>query len=165
MADQTNKGEVIGGLAIDAVNLFIGDLNGTNTTESGTVGFSIRSTNRDAAALKNCTAWNLGANTYTVPAHGFAQNQPVTAVGMTTAPGGSCPRGTYLVGPPINADTISLQGAVAPTAPIHTGSFRAATKVFNLVKSVQQIGFTKRNHGRPFGALVGRQSKKKTKRA
>jgi hypothetical protein len=165
LADQTDKAGLTNGPAIEAVNVFIGDLKGTNSTLSGSVGFSIRSINRDPAATKNCTAWNLAANTYTVPAHGFAQNQPILAIGMTTVPGGSCPRGTYLVGPPIDANTISLQGASPPNTPVHTGAFRPSTKVFNLVKSVEQIGFTKRNHGRPFGALVGRRSKSRTVRA
>lgn len=164
-ADQTNEGTVQGAVATAAVKKFIGDLNNTNATLGGKNNVCIRSINRDPATFKPVSAWNILANTYTVTAHGFAQNQPVNAVGMTTIPGGSCPRGTYLVGPPIDANTISLQGSSPPTAPHNLGGFRPSTVIYNNVTVAQPLGFTKRNHGRPFGALVGRRPKSRTKRA
>jgi hypothetical protein len=167
LPDQVTKTDVVipnDPALVPLLTRFLGDLTGTNNTNAAKCSVQIRSINR-GPALKVCTAWNLAANTYTVPAHGFAQNQPVVAEGMTTQRGGSCPRGRYLVGPPIDANTISLQGSTPPTAPIHTGAFRAAGVVFNALKVAIPQGMTKRNHGGPFGVLRGRRRRPATSRA
>jgi len=115
--------------------------------------------------IKPCTAWNLDVNTYTVPGHTFVQNQPVTALGMKTIPGGQCPKGTYRVGAPIDANTISLQASATSTKAIRTGGFRPSVYVFTTVKSATPLGFTKRNKGRPRGLSVGRRRTPLIKRA
>jgi hypothetical protein len=149
---------------VPLLNKFLGDLTGTNNSNAAKCSIQIRSVDR-VPATKPCTAWNLLVNTYTVPAHGFAQNQPVIAEGMSCARGGICLRGRYLVGPPIDANTISLQGTQTPSPPIRTGSFRAATAVFNKLSIASPQGMTKRNHGGPFGVLRGRRRKPATIRA
>jgi hypothetical protein len=158
IADQSDSPLITEGSTLAAVNKFIGDLNNTNATLGGKCNVSIRSIDRSAAnPIKPCTAWNLTLNTYTVPAHGFVANQPIIAQGMKVEKGGIAPRGRYLVGVVIDANTITLQGAKIPSPPEKTGGFRAAIETFNPVTLVEQQGFTKRDKGKPSGLSVGRR--------
>ena len=150
-----------------AVAKLIGDLNNTNTTLGGKNNFSIRSVDRSGAnPIKPCIAWLFGPPiAFIVPAHGFVVGQPVQAEGCTTVPGGSAPRGRYLVGGFIDANTFSLQGLTKITASINTGGFRPSIFTFNPIKQVVIEGMTKRNKGRPSGLSLGRRPKKRTLRA
>ncbi len=166
IADETDSPTIVDPATLAAVNKFIGDLNATNTTLAGKCNVSIRSIDRSGAnPVKPCTAWNIGPNTYTVPAHGFVAGQPILAEGMKTAKGGFAPRGRYLVGTVVDANTITLQGSNPPTAPTKTGGFRAAVYAFNQVFVVTMQGFTKRDKGRPSGLAVGRRPRPAISRA
>jgi len=166
IADATNVGTINESQTLTAFQKFIGDLGNQVTSNGGKNSVSIRSIDRSGAnTVKLCTAWNLGANTYTVPAHGFAANQPIMAEGMKTEVGGQCPRGRYLVNGFIDANTIALQDSETPTAPTKFGGFRAAITVFNSVSVASPIGFTKRDKGRPFGQSVGRRKTALIRRA
>jgi len=166
IADQTDSTQIIDPATLTAVQTYLKDLDNSNPTLSGKNSVSIRSIDRAIGnPVKQCTAWNLLANTYTVPAHGFVASQPVLAEGCKTVPGGSCPRGRYLIGTVLDANTITLQGSAAPTAPIKLGGFRAAVYTFNTVSSAVGQGFTKRDHGRPSGLQVGRRRTPSIKRA
>lgn len=126
----------------------------------------IRSVDSSGAnPIKQCTAWNINVNTYTVPAHGFLIGQPIIAEGMKTQVGGSCPRGRYLVASKPDDDTLTLQGAGVPTPPLKLGGFRAATKVFNTVSVATGEGFTNKKKGRPLQPSVGRRPRQLIKRA
>lgn len=168
-SDQSNQGRVTEPFTNTALTVFLNDLNGTGGGGGASNNIAIRSINRsDGNAVKPCTAWNPAAlplPTYTVPAHGWQPGQPILAEGMKTVLGGYCPKGRYLVGTVPDANTITLQGAVAPSAPLKLGGFRAAIVVFNGVAIANPLGFTKRNKGRPFALSVGRQPRKTTKRA
>lgn len=158
IADETDSITIVEPNTLAAVQKFLGDLNNTNPTLGGGCSVSVRSIDRsNVNPVKLCTAWNLGANSYTVPAHGFVANQPILAEGMRVAKGGTAPRGRYLVGTVIDANTITLQGAGVPSVPVKTGGFRAAIIVFNVCASAIQQGFTKRDKGRPSGLSVGRR--------
>lgn len=162
-ADRTSVAQIIDPATLAAVNKYIGDLQNTNATLGGKNSISVRSIDRsNANPIKLCTAWNIALNTYTVPAHGFVQNQPIIAEGMVTIPGGTAPRGRYLVGSVVDANTITLMGAGPPTAPKKTGGFRAAILTFNQVALANPVGFTKRDKGRPSGLSVGRRRKRVT---
>jgi hypothetical protein len=167
IADSTDSAFITGAAAaaLIAIKKYLGDLNNTNSTLGGQNFVSIRSMNQSAALLKQCTAWNVGPNSYTVPAHGFVVGQPVIAEGMRTAIGGTCPRGRYLVGSVIDASTITLQGSTPPTPPLKFGAFRAAVPVWNTCAVAFGNGFTKRNKGRPSGLAVGRRRKPSITRA
>lgn len=167
VADLTANLRLVDPATNQAVQKFIGDLNNTNTTLGGQCGVSIRSIDRTAGnPVKACTAWNLVAPfLLTVPAHGFVVGQPVQAEGCTVAPGGSAPRGRYLVSTVVDVNTITLAGLSALSPPIHTGGFRASVVTFNTISQVTIEGMTKRNKGRPFGLSVGRRPKKRTLRA
>lgn len=166
VSDTSNSANIVEGLTLAAVDKFLKDVNGTGTNIAARVGVQIRSIDRSGAnPVKPCTAWNLDVNTFTVPLHGFAVNQPIMAEGMTTIRGGTAPRGRYLVKAVINDSTISLQGNKTPTTPIRTGGFRPAIFTFNPVKIALKRGFTKRNHGRPSGLSVGRRPKPATVRS
>lgn len=157
-SDQTNSGTVTDAATLTALNKFLKALSNDTTQNSGKNSISIRSIDRSGAnPVKNCTAWNTPANTYTVPNHGFVQNQPIIAEGMKTFPGGKCPRGRYLVGVVLDVNTIALAGSSLPTAPLKTGGFRAAIVTFTQLDSAQPRGFTKRDKGRPSGLAVGRR--------
>lgn len=165
-ADRSSEAQILDPATLGAVNKFMGDLANSGANIAAKNSVSIRSVDRSGAnPIKLCTAWNIVANTYTVPAHGFAQNQPITAEGMRTIPGGTCPRGTYLVGSVVDANTITLSGAAPPSTPLKLGGFRAKVYTFNTVAIATPEGFTKRDKGRPSGLLVGRQRKKVTIRA
>lgn len=158
IADQTNSAAILDPATLAAVNKYLGDLNNSNTTLGGQNNVSIRSIDRtNGNPIKQCTAWNLLANTYSVPAHGFVVGQPVLAEGMRTIRGGTAPRGRYLIGTVPDVNTLSLQKAATPTAPVSLGGFRAAIFTFNKVFVAIPNGFTKRNKGRPFGLSVGRR--------
>jgi hypothetical protein len=157
-SDQTSSGVLTEPNTVTAVNKFLGDLQNSNPTLGGKCSVSIRSIDRSGAnPVKQCTAWNLGPNTYTVPAHGFVVGQPIIAEGCKTQVGGIAPRGRYLVGTVVDVNTITLQDAAVPTPPIKTGGFRAAIVAFNGVFVATQKGFTKRDKGRPSGLSVGRR--------
>lgn len=166
-ADLTAQLRLTGAIAPAAVDKLIGDLNNTNTTLGGQNNFCIRSVDRSGAnPIKPCAAWLFGPPiSFIVPAHGFVVGQPIQAEGCTTAPGGSAPRGRYLVATVIDANTITLQGLQKITASINTGGFRASVITFNPIKQVIIEGMTKRNKGRPSGLSVGRRPKKRTQRA
>lgn len=166
ISDESRSARILEANTQKAINIFVSDLNNTNTTLGGRCGVSIRSVDRSGAnPIKNCTAWNQGPNTYTVPAHGFAVNQPILAEGMRAIDNGRCPRGRYLVAQVVDANTISLQGALPPADPDKLGGFRAAVVTFNQVQVAQPQGFTKRDKGRPSGLSVGRRVRSKTVRA
>ena len=166
IADQTNSARLLEAGTLQAVTKYSGDLQNTNPTLGGKCGVSIRSIDRSGAnAVKPCTAWNIVANTYTVPAHGFAVNQPIIAEGMVPEADGTAPRGRYLVGVIVDANTIMLQGAAPPSTPKKLGGFRAAIYTFNQVALATPQGFTKRDKGRPFGLSVGRRPKQRITRA
>jgi len=158
--------QVLDPATLVAINKFVGALQNGLTIGAGKNNVSIRSVDRSGAnSVKQCTAWNIGANTYTVPAHGFVVGQPVLAEGCRTAPGGVAPRGRYLIGTVVDANTIALAKSSPPTPPISTGGFRAQVFTFNTVAVATPLGWTKRNKGRPFGLLVGRQRRKLIARA
>lgn len=166
LADQTESLTITEGATVAAVNKYLASLSNTLTQNGGKNGVSIRSIDRGAGnPVKPCTVWNIGANTYTVPAHGFVQGQPIMAEGMTCIKPGFCPRGRYLVGSVVDVNTITLAGAQVPSTPIHTGGFRAAIVTFTQVKVASPQGFTKRDKGRPSGLSVGRQPRRLTRRA
>lgn len=166
LADETSTNQIIDAATLAAMNKFLGDLNNTNNTLGGKCGVSIRSVDRtNGNPIKAATAWNLLANTYTVPAHGFVVGQPVVAEGCKTTLGGFAPRGRYLIGTVPDVNTISLQAAAPPTAPTKLGGFRAAVFTFNAVAVATGKGFTKRDRGRPSGLLVGRRRVPTIKRA
>lgn len=157
-ADQTNSGTVTDAATLTALNKFLRSLANDTTQNGGKNSVSIRSIDRSGAnPVKNCTAWNIQANTYTVPNHGFVQNQPIMAEGMKCAPGGKCPRGRYLVAAVLDVNTIALQNSTPPSSPIKTGGFRAAIVTFTTIDTAQSRGFTKRDKGRPSGLAVGRR--------
>jgi hypothetical protein len=163
ISDQTNSATIVDARVLPAVQKYVSDLNNSGTTLGAKNTVSIRSIDRSGAnPVKPCTAWNLGANSYTVPAHGFVSNQPILAEGMVTVKGGIAPRGRYLVGSVIDANTITLQGSKVPTTPVKTGGFRAAVVVFNAIQLVEIAGFTKRDKGRPSGLSVGRRPRPAT---
>jgi hypothetical protein len=149
-----------------AVNAFLNCLKNFGNGAGAKNTISIRSVARGTGnPIMPCTAWNPLALSYTVPFHGFVENQPIVALGMRTVPGGSCPRGKYLVGTVIDASTFTLQGAGPPTAAIKTGGFKPWILTWNAVATAFQTGMTKRNKGRPSGLSVGRAKKKRTVRA
>lgn len=166
-ADQTNAPQPTDGRVLQALNIFLTDLTngGGNAGQRNNV--SIRSIDRSGAnPVKPASAWNIGVpTTYTVTAHGFVANQPIIAEGMITVKGGFAPRGRYLVDKVIDANTITLQGAGTPTAPVKYGGFRAAIFTFNSIDTAVSQGFTKRNKGRPSLLSVGRRRKPATGRA
>ena len=167
VADRTNSSSTVDPATDKAVKAFMLCLMNKSDNLGGKCGVSIRSIDRSGAnPLKNCTAWNIVADSYNVPNHGFVINQPILAVGMTTkVKGGSAPRGRYLVAAVPDANTIYLQGSNPPSEPKKTGAFRAAVVAFNLVSVVTIQGFTKRDKGGPFGKSVGRRPSPLTKRA
>lgn len=157
-ADESNTTQITEPNTLAAVQKFQSDLNGTGTTLGAKVGFSIRSVDRSGAnPIKLCTAYNVTPNTFTVPNHLLVQNQPVDAVGWKTDPGGTTLRGEYLVGPVIDANTITLQNQIPLTPQTKLGGFRPKVYTFNVVTIAALEGFTKRNKGRPSGASVGRR--------
>jgi hypothetical protein len=170
-SDETDSAAVVDPDTWVPIKRFLNDLSNGNylggiPSNGAKNGVSVRSIDRSAGnPIKQCTAWNIAVGSYTVPAHGFVVNQPVQAEGMKTTFGGSCPRGRYLIATVIDANTITLQGAGLPTAPLKTGGFRAATYVFNQVQIATPNGFTKRNKGRPSGLSVGRRPRQLIKRA
>jgi hypothetical protein len=165
-ADITTSTGIVDPGTLPCVQKFINDLQNSGATLGAKNSVSLKSVDRSAGnPIKRCTAWNLGPNTYTVPAHGFVENQPVVALGMRVAKGGSAPRGEYLVGTIIDANTITLQGAGVPSTPVKTGGFRARIFTFNPLALVQPQGFTKRDKGAPSGLSVGRRRKPATVRA
>lgn len=170
VADETDSPAIVDPSTNIAVAAFLQDLANFNPVggiqRAGAKNqVSIRSIAR-TTAVKPCTAWNLGPPlTFTVPGHGYTQGQPVSALGMKVAIGGTAPKGRYLVGPPIDANTIQLQGVSTVSASIHTGTFRAWLVTFNPVSTASPLGFTKRNKGRPRGLSVGRRSTARIKRA
>jgi hypothetical protein len=166
LADETATINIVDPATLAAVTKFIGDVNNTNTSLGGQNSVSIRSVDRtNGNPIKPISAWNIPANTYTVPNHGFVLGQPILAEGCKTTPGGFCPRGRYLVGAVIDVNTLALQDAQAPTAPVKLGGFRAAIFTFNAVAVATPRGFTKRDKGRPSNLLVGRRRVPLIKRA
>jgi hypothetical protein len=166
VADETDTPLIVDPATKAAVNKFMNDLQNGGTSLASKNSVSIRSVDRSGAnPIKQCTAWNLVANTYTVPAHGFVVGQPIIAEGMKTVRGGTCPRGRYVVGTVVDGNTITLLNAVAPTNPENTGGFRPAILTFNTVAVATPEGFTKRDKGRPSGLLVGRRPRPATSRA
>jgi hypothetical protein len=164
-ADQTNSGQVTLGPVVTALTKFLKDLRNQGAALGAQNNISIQSVDRSAGnPIKKCTAWPVGGALYTVPAHGFVPGQPVIAEGMKVAPGGSCPRGRYLIDLTPTVDTLSLQGAGPPSLPIKLGGFRAAKITFNKVVEATPLGFTKRNKGRPSGLSVGRRRVSSIKR-
>lgn len=165
-SDQTNSNTVTLPAIVNIWDKFLNDLSNGATSTASRQGISIRSIDRSAGnPIKQCTGWNLVANTYTVPAHGFVLGQPILAEGMKTAPGGSCPRGRYLVSAVVDANTIALAGSLPPTAPTRLGGFRAAIVTFNQIAVATPEGFTKRNKGRLFFQSVGRRRRSLISRA
>jgi hypothetical protein len=159
-SDQTNSGTVTESNTLTAVQNWLNDLQNVLTRNGGKNSVSIRSIDRsNGNPIKQCTAWNIAVNTYTVPNHGFVINQPVLAEGMKTTVGGSCPRGRYLIATTPDINTISLQNSGVPTAVVKLGGFRAAIVTFNQIGSATGQGFTKRDKGRPSGLSVGRRRK------
>src|SRR5205807_2179183 len=120
IADETASATIVDTPTWTAVKAFLNALSNGNyvggisgNAAKNTV--SIRSIDRsNGNPIKQVTAWNLAQNTYTVPAHGFVVGQPILAEGMKTFPSGSCPRGRYLVGAVIDANTIALEGSSSP---------------------------------------------------
>lgn len=165
-ADEASTTAILGGFTQTAVVNFQNALIGKGGTLAASNNVSVRSIDRSGGnPVKNCTAWNNGPPvTFTVPGHGFLVNQPVLAEGMKTTPGGSCPRGRYLIAAVIDANTISLQGAGTPTAPLRTGGFRAAVYTYNAITNIIGAGFSKRNKGRPSNLAVGRRRTPSIKR-
>jgi hypothetical protein len=163
IADQSNTNQILDPATLTAVKRLLADLANTGPQLGAKCRFAIRSVDRSGAnASKPCTAINLPANTYTVPAHGFAAGQPILAIGFKAELGGIAPRGNYLVGAVVDANTISLQGAVAPTPPQKLGAFRAKVFTWNTISVATPEGFTKRNKGRPFELSVGRRRRPTT---
>jgi hypothetical protein len=147
-----------------AVTKFLNDLTGTGTNLAAKIGVQLRSIDRSGAnKIKPCTNWLFGPPvSFVVPAHGFVANQPIIAVGCTVDSGGTAPRGRYLVGTVIDANSFTLQGVTHVDVPVKTGGFKAAIVTFNAIKVVTQQGITKRDKGRPFGLSVGRRPKQRT---
>ncbi len=126
---------------------------------------AIRSVDRTAGnAIKPVTAYDAATNVYTVPAHGFVAGQLVIAEGFRAKAGETIPKGQYRVDFKTN-DTFKLVGAAVVTARMPQGGFRAVIYVWNAAVQATQIGFSKRNKGRPFGQSVGRRSKPRTNRS
>lgn len=111
--------------------------------------------------FKRCSGYNATNKQFTVVGHGFADGQLINAEGFTGVPGGNVPKGTYKC-IRIDADTIALARAQVTTAIIPPGGFRALVYVWNPVATATQIGFSKRNKGRPFNLLVGKRRVSKT---
>jgi hypothetical protein len=165
-ADQTNSGTVTDGVVLPPFQRFLGDLANTQLTNGAKNSVSIGSIDRSLGnPVKQCTAWNIGANTYTVPNHGFVPGQPVLAEGMRTVLGGRCPKGRYLIAATPDVNTIALQASAPPTAAVKFGGFRAAVYVYNTIDNATAKGFTKRDKGRPSGLAVGRRSTPRIVRA
>lgn len=163
VADETDSNQIVEAVTAKAVEALLSALSNKPTNLAGRCSISVRSIDRSGAnPIKQCTNWNLLNNSYTVPAHGFQPNQPINAIGMKVDPGGSAPRGRYLVGAVIDANTITLMGAATPSQPKKTGGFRAAVITFNAVGKASPLGFTKRNKGGPFFQSVGRRRKRVT---
>jgi len=167
VADQTGSVDIVEANTLAAVDAYMLALSNKGTTLASKNSVSIRSVDRSGAnPIKQCTAWNLAADSYTVPNHGFVTGQPILAIGcVPKVKGGSAPRGRYLVGGIPDNNTIYLQGSSAPSEPKKTGGFRYAKIVFNTVAAVQKLGFTKRDKGRPFGLALGRRRAPLTSRA
>lgn len=161
IADEAYTTQILDPGTLTAVTKFVNALQNFGPANASKNNVSVRSVDRSGAnPVKQCTAWNIAANTYTVPAHGFVVGQPILAEGCRTVPGGTAPRGRYLVGTVVDANTIQLAKAAPPTTPVATGGFRAQVFVWNTVSIATPNGFTKRNKGRPFGLAVGRQRRK-----
>jgi hypothetical protein len=166
VADITDSPTIVDPATQVAVTKWLGDLNNTNASLGGKNNVAIRSIDRSGAnPVKPCTAWIPGLLEYTVPLHGFVVGQPIVAEGMTCVKPGFAPRGRYLVGTVVDANTITLAGGTTPSTPINTGGFRPAIYTFNNVTVATPQGFTKRNKGRPFGLSLGRRRAPVTKRA
>lgn len=163
VADETDTVAIADPVTLPSVEAYMNAIKNKGNSLSSQNSCSIRSVDRSGGnAVKLCTAWNVDVNTYTVPAHGFVVNQPVLAEGMVTIKGGTAPRGRYLIRAVLDANTISLQGAKTPTAPVKLGGFRAAIQTFNVIADSIGFGFTKRDKGRPSGQSVGRRRKPAT---
>lgn len=134
-ADETDSPNILDAPTLTAIKRFLVDLanftGGQGPAPNGSKNnVSIRSVDRSGAnPIKKCQAWNINVNTYTVNAHGFVPGQPIIAEGCRTAPGGSCPRGVYLVAATPDANTISLQNSAPPSLPTAFGGFRACFHV------------------------------------
>jgi hypothetical protein len=158
IADQTNTNQIIDPATLTAVKKLLNDLSNTGPALAAKCRFALRSVDRSGGnPIKQCTAINLPANTYTVPTHGFVVGQPVVAVGFKSRPGGIAPRGDYLIGNVVDANTITLRNALAPSANTEPGGFRARVYAWNAFGVATGQGFTKRDKGRPFELSVGRR--------
>lgn len=126
---------------------------------------AIRSVDRTGGnPIKAVTAYDPATLVYTSPAHGFIAGQLVIAEGFRGQAGQTIPKGQYRI-VVLTADTFKLVGGVAVTARMPQGGFRSVVYVWNAAVQATQIGFSKRNKGRPFGQSVGRRSKPRTNRA
>jgi hypothetical protein len=108
-----------------------------------------------------CTAYNLSANSYTVPGHNISTGQQIEGIGFKAFPGGSVPRGRYKA--IVNTDnTISLAGAGTATLIKHLGGFRPVSYIAVNAIGVIPRSYTNKKRGRPFGLLVGRRQTRPT---